>query len=147
MFSRIKSILVWGGLYLWVNFVLFGLGLLIAFCGFPDFIEIIFDNVRINYIFFAAALFIFLIKVDFRKYISENQALFFMYTGWLPYLYYITTMTGWYDTDIWLLLFLLSSSAAIFKFSEWQKSEKALLLLLIWGVYFLALLGDRALPD
>ena len=70
-----------------------------------------------------------------------------MYIGWLPYLYYLTTMTGWYDIDIWLLLFLLSSSAAIIKFSEWQKSEKALLLLLMWGLYFLALLGDRALPD
>ena len=70
-----------------------------------------------------------------------------MYTGWLPYFYHLAKAIHFYNDDIWILFFLLSSSAAVIKFINWQKSEKFLLLSSMWGLYFLTLLGNMAFSD
>ncbi|MBS4773689.1 MAG: hypothetical protein KHX55_05390 [Proteobacteria bacterium] len=144
MFLRIKSILIWGGLYIWINFVLIGMALLLVLFGLDKFADILFDFFHSPYFFWGISLFLFVFPPNFSSYLSPNQLLYFMFVGWLPFFAYLPIVT---KNIIYLCLFMLSSSAAIVRFTKWDISEKVFTLILIGLAFIFLVLGNIVFAD
>lgn len=141
LLGRIKAVLILGGLYIWLNWIFLSLALLLSLFGFKETGSWISDIPGLSYFFMASFLFVLLIDFDFSKYLSHNQVLFFMYTGWLPYLYYLLDSLKINQTDLFLLLFLFSSCIAVSQFSGYSKIDKGAIIFIVLALYGLSLIG------
>lgn len=125
MLLRIKSVLIWGGLYIWFNFILTGILLLCLFINLPDWGNSISESPILPILFYLTALFLFIKPFDFSKIFSENLYCFFLFIGWLPYLHYPVSNLTKTDNSCWIFLFIVSTVTAISRFPKMGRSQKA----------------------
>lgn len=140
MVLRIKSILVSGGIFIWLHFVAIGLLFILSFASinietyiFPD------TNIK-SYILCGCIICLLIRPINFGKYLSYNQHIFFLITGWIPY--YDSLFKIFYKESLSFsyYLFWISSGIAIANFKYWKVSYKIILiiiliLLILSGIY------------
>lgn len=129
MTRQLSNLLVLGGAYLWMCFVI--TMLIIALFFIRD-ISFIFDGCYLEIVLGIAILWCLAKKVDLKSHFSTNIYLLFYYTGWLPYVNFCNRLV---QSQLFiqnaLYLYIISCCWAVWHFVSWSKLSKSICIFIL----------------